>query len=104
LAETVPPDYRGRAIRDELIASSVSVSEWAVTQHGFIDRKLVEGGESGNYIEIVRWSSMEDATAAAVQAESSPQCAPMFALIDLDSMQMYHGSTILETYAGVVAS
>jgi hypothetical protein len=47
---------------------------------------------------------MEDATAAAVQAESSPQCAPMFALIALDSMQMYHGSTILETYAGVVAS
>ena len=73
---------RGGATEDDLLRSSEPVSDWASEQPGFIDRKLIKAGESGTYVEIVRWRSLEDAMAAATLAESSPICAPMFALIE----------------------
>lgn len=90
---------RDGATCDELLDSSGAVSEWVSKQPGFIDRRLLRTGDSGTYVEIVRWRSMEEASAAAALAESSPACAPLFSLIEPGSVQMYHGSSILETRA-----
>ena len=85
---------------DALIETSKQVSQWVQTQPGFIDRKLIRTTD-GKYADILRWNSTEQAASAADLAESSPQCAPMFALIDMESVSIFHGSVIHQTTAGV---
>jgi hypothetical protein len=43
------------------------------------------------WIDLVWWDSLEAAESAADASLSSDSCAPMFELIDKDSMLMLHG-------------
>ncbi len=87
------------ATHEQLIEAAESVSRWVREQPGFIDRKLIRSEDGGTYTEIVRWASLAQATKAGELAESSPRCAPMFALIRMDSMTFFHASSVLEAYA-----
>jgi len=58
---------------------------------GFISRDLSYSAEQDKWIEVVYWASLHDAEAAAKASESSEQCAPMFALIDMQSALYLHG-------------
>jgi hypothetical protein len=40
---------------------------------------------------VVYWASLHDAEAAAKASEGSEQCAPMFALIEMESALFLHG-------------
>ncbi len=76
--------------REQLLSTSGAVSTWAEAQPGFISRELVHDEEGDRWIDVVWWESLEDAKAAAERAMSSESCAPMFALIDMDSTLMLH--------------
>ena len=76
---------------DELLGTADAVSAWIATQPGFVARELLHDAGGERWIDIVRWRSMDDAHAAAELAMSSDSCAPMFSLIDMDSMLMAHG-------------
>ena len=45
---------------------------------------------------MVWWETLDSAKAAAEQAMTSESCAPMFALIDMESTLMLHGESAIE--------
>jgi len=87
------------ATRGQFLGTVDAVSEWIKTQPGFISRDLSYSAEQNRWIEIIYWSSMRDAEAAAKAAETSDSCAPMFALIDMESMLFLHGEPAIAAVA-----
>ena len=86
--------------REQFLATNDAVSTWISKQPGFISHELCHDAEGDRWIELAWWKTMEDALAAAERAMSSESCAPMFALIDMDSALMAHGEpAIAPVYA-----
>lgn len=56
---------------------------------GFLSRELLRGAE-GVYLDLIHWRSKEDAEAMMKTAETSPDCAEYFALMDLQGAEMRH--------------
>ena len=79
------------ATSEQLLGTVDAVSGWARRQPGFISRELCREADGDRWIEVVWWRSMRDAHAAAEVAMTSESCAPMFALIEMESMLMVHG-------------
>ena len=77
--------------QERLLATADAVSAWALRQPGFVSRDLSYNAEHDKWIEVVYWDSLADAEAAAKASETSDQCAPMFALIDMESALFLHG-------------
>jgi len=77
--------------REQLLGTVDAVSAWARKQPGFISRELSYSAEQDKWIEVVYWASLQDAEAAAKASEGSELCAPMFALIDMQSALFLHG-------------
>ena len=92
--ELVVFSLRAGASRNELLGTVDAVSSWIAEQPGFVSRSLVEDREGGRWIDVVWWRSMAEAQAAAGRAMSSESCAPMFALIGMDSTLMVHGERV----------
>jgi antibiotic biosynthesis monooxygenase (ABM) superfamily enzyme len=87
--------------REQFLATNAAVSTWIGKQPGFVSHELAYDGEGDRWIEVAWWETMEEAHAAAERAMTSESCAPMFALIDMDSTLMLHGeSAITPVYAG----
>ena len=99
--EIVVFKLREDATHEQLLEASGPVSDWVKQKPGFIERKLLRATEKNTYVEIVRWESLEQAHEAAGEAESSPQCAPMFALVDGADMTFLHATSDLEAHAEV---
>ncbi|HEX8054969.1 MAG TPA: hypothetical protein VF517_18445 [Thermoleophilaceae bacterium] len=78
------------AAREQLLGTVDAVSAWVAEQPGFVGRELAHDRGGDRWIDIVRWRSLEDAHAAAELAMSSESCAPMFGLINMESMLMLH--------------
>jgi hypothetical protein len=76
---------------ERFVATVDAVSEWARTQPGFVSRDLSYVPADDRWIEVVYWRTLAEAEAAADAAQGSAACAPMFALIDIDSMLFLHG-------------
>jgi hypothetical protein len=77
--------------REQLLGAVDAVSGWISTQPGFVSRELCCDAEGDRWIEVVWWETLEDAHRAAELAMRSESCAPMFALIDMESVLMVHG-------------
>jgi len=77
--------------REEFLATEAAASQWMQQQPGFISHELSHAADGDRWIEIAWWKSLEDAEAAAAAAMSSESCAPMFGLIDMESVLMLHG-------------
>jgi len=79
----------GIAVEDFLKASVEMEKHFATKQRGFIKRTLARG-EGNEWIDVVYWETMDDATKAMEAAMKSPACAPMFGMIDDASIKMSH--------------
>jgi hypothetical protein len=77
--------------REQFLATNNAVSEWIQQQPGFVPHELCYAAEADRWIEIAWWESLDEAEAAAPVALSSEACAPMFALIEMESALMLHG-------------
>lgn len=94
--------------REHFLSTNDAVSAWIAKQPGFVSRDLSYDAEGDRWIDVIWWESLENAGAAAELAMSSESCAPMFALIDMESLLMLHGEPAIapvhrETPAGVAA-
>jgi hypothetical protein len=87
--------------REQLLGTVDPVSTWIAEQPGFVSRDLAYDAESDRWIDVVWWSTMQDAQAASERAMTSESCAPMFALIHMESTLMVHGESAI---ARVVAA
>ena len=92
--ELVVFKLRAGASREGLLGTLDAVSSWIGEQPGFVSRTLVEDHEGGQWIDIVWWRSLAEAQTAAERAMTSESCAPMFALIDMESTLMVHGERV----------
>lgn len=77
--------------REQFLATNPAVEEWIRSQPGFVSRECVHDDEHDRWVDIVWWETLDAAREAAQLAATSAACAPMFALIDLDSMLVLHG-------------
>ena len=82
--------------REQFVATNGAVSNWISKQPGFISRELVYDGDGDRWVDVIWWETMEDARAAAELSQTSESCAPMFALIDIESALMLHGVPAIE--------
>jgi hypothetical protein len=81
--------------REQFLATNPSVASWVSSQPGFISRDCVYDAEGDRWVDVIWWEMIENAGAAADLAMNSEACAPMFALIDMQSMLMLHGHQAL---------
>jgi hypothetical protein len=81
--------------REQFLATEPAASNWMTRQPGFISHELSYDAVGDRWIEVVWWKTMAEAHAAAELANSSESCAPMFALIDRDSILMAHGESAI---------
>jgi hypothetical protein len=77
--------------REQFLGTDDAVSSWISKQPGFISHELLYDTEGDRWIELAWWKTMEEAHAAAELSMTSKSCAPMFALIDMESALMLHG-------------
>jgi hypothetical protein len=77
--------------REEFLGTDDAVSTWISKRPGFISHELLYDAEGDRWIEVAWWKTMEEAHAAAELSMTSESCAPMFALIDMESALMVHG-------------
>jgi hypothetical protein len=82
--------------RERFLGTNDAVSSWISQQPGFISRELSYDADDDRWIDVIWWKTMADAHAAADLATTSDSCAPMFALIDLESALIAHGVPAIE--------
>jgi len=81
--------FRSRAgvTEQEVLAAAERVNVFLKSQPGFVSRRLGRS-DDGTWIDILRWRSREDVTAAMEKTAASPHCAAFFGLIDPDHDEM----------------
>lgn len=102
--ELVVFELKEGVTREQLLATVDPVSRWIGEQPGFLSRELLHDTANERWIDLVWWRTLEDAHAAAEKAMTSESCAPMFALIDMESTLMVHAEPVIaavEPGAGV---
>ncbi len=77
---------------EQFLGTNDAVSSWIRQQPGFISRELVYDAEGNRWVDVIWWATLEQAQAANERSMTSESCAPMFALIDLESALMLHGT------------
>ena len=78
--------------REQFLGTNDAVSSWISKQPGFISRELVYDAEGDRWVDAIWWETLEQAHAASERSMTSELCSPMFALIDMDSALMLHGT------------
>ncbi len=74
----------------DFIKMGVEIEEnFIKKQKGFIKRTFAKS-ENGDWVEVIYWETMEDATKASEAAMKSPVCMPMFGMLDDASVKMHH--------------
>jgi hypothetical protein len=76
--------------REQFLSTDGAATAWMSQQPGFVSHELLYDAEADRWVELAWWKTMNDAQRAAEQAMTSESCAPMFALIDIDSSLMLH--------------
>jgi hypothetical protein len=100
LLELVVSKLNEGVSREQFLGTNDAVSTWISEQPGFLSHELLYDADADRWIEVAWWKTMEDAHAAAELAMTSESCAPMFALIDMESALMLHGEpAIASVYA-----
>ncbi len=77
--------------REQFLGTNHAVSSWIRQQPGFLSRELVYDAEGDGWVDVIWWETLEQAQAASQRSMTSESCAPMFALIDMESALMLHG-------------
>ena len=76
--------------REQFLATDDAVTAWITQQPGFVSHELLYDAEGDRWVELAWWKTMNEAKTAAERAMASESCAPMFALIDMESSLMLH--------------
>jgi hypothetical protein len=90
--------------RERFLGTDDAASSWISKRPGFLSRDLVHDAESDRWVDVIWLATMEDAQAASGVALTSESCAPMFALIDLESVLMVHGVQATASVAPTAAA
>jgi hypothetical protein len=81
---------------EQFLGTNDAVSSWIRQQPGFLSRELVYDAEGNRWVDVIWWQTLEQAQAASQRSMTSESCAPMFALIDMESALMLHGTPAID--------
>lgn len=88
--EVVVFKARESVATDDLVEAAAAVNEFISGQAGFIDRRLLRPVGEDAWVDVLRWTDLAAAEAAAGAAMESPVCGRFFGLIDADADAMFH--------------
>ena len=80
---------KAEAHRDQFLEVSARATEWLRNRPGYLGRELLED-ESGQWVDLVRWTTMEDALAAASAFMEVPEAAAFMDAVEPESITMVH--------------
>jgi antibiotic biosynthesis monooxygenase (ABM) superfamily enzyme len=75
--------------RDQFMEISDQATGWLRNRPGYLGRELLED-DSGQWVDLVRWATMEDALAAASAFMEVPQATAFIAAVEPESITMLH--------------
>ena len=84
---------------EQLIEASKQSQKFIANLPGFQYRSTSYNSETDTWTDIVYWDSLESAKAASEKFDSSPDCQPLMALIDPQSVDMQHQSIKMDDLA-----
>jgi antibiotic biosynthesis monooxygenase (ABM) superfamily enzyme len=87
--EIVLFELRPEVARSQYLQASTRATTWLRTQPGFLSREILED-ESGQWIELLRWATLDDALAAARAIEETEHVAAIMDTVVPDSIRMLH--------------
>lgn len=90
---------RDGVTREQFLDTVDPVSQWASRQPGFVSRELSYCAADDKWIEVVHWASQAEADAAAADEANAQECAPMFGMIDMESLSMLRGEPAVSVRA-----
>jgi hypothetical protein len=90
--------------REQFLGTNDAVSSWIGKQPGFVSRELVHDAGDDRWVDVIWWETLEQAHAAAELSTTSESYAPMFALIDMESALMLHGTPAIQHVAAHVGA
>jgi hypothetical protein len=77
-------------VEDEtFLREAAVVQAWIEQQPGFISRELLKA-PNDQWLDTVRWASLETAERAAAIIMNEDHCMPFMSMIDEASIQMWH--------------
>lgn len=79
--------------RNHLLAASAQAADWLRTRSGYLGRELLED-ESGQWIDLVHWATMDDALTAAAAFGETDVAAAFMNTVDPESIRMMHPRTV----------
>jgi hypothetical protein len=75
--------------RDQFMEVSARATEWLRGRPGYLGRELLED-ESGLWVDLVRWTTIEDALSAASAFMEVPEAAAFMDTVEPESITMLH--------------
>jgi antibiotic biosynthesis monooxygenase (ABM) superfamily enzyme len=89
--------YRLRADVDRVkfMAISSQATEWLRHRPGYLGRELLED-DGGQWVDLVRWATIEDALAAASAFMEVPEAAAFMDAVEPDSITMLHPRRVVK--------
>jgi hypothetical protein len=80
---------KGDVDRDQFLKISARATEWLRGRPGYLSRELLED-DSGLWVDLVRWATMEDALAAASAFMPVPEAVAFMDAVEPESITMLH--------------
>jgi antibiotic biosynthesis monooxygenase (ABM) superfamily enzyme len=81
----VKPDVN----RGQFMEISTRATEWLRKRPGYLGRELLED-DNGQWVDLVRWATMDDALAAASAFMEVPEAAAFMEAVEPESITMLH--------------
>ena len=86
--------------RQRFLEDNAAAGKWLASRPGFLQRTLLEA--DGQWFDLVRWSSLAAAQAAAAQFEeasatefaNAPELRGLMTAVDPESIAMYHARPV----------
>ena len=75
--------------RDQFMEISTRATEWLRQRPGYLGRELLVD-DGGQWVDLVRWATMEDALAAASTFMEVPEAAAFMDAVEPESITMLH--------------
>jgi hypothetical protein len=79
--------------RESFLRESSRACRWLEGRPGYLERELMES-DDGQWIDVVRWETMEHALAAAADFTQEPDLMPLMEALDPESVQMLHAHRV----------
>jgi antibiotic biosynthesis monooxygenase (ABM) superfamily enzyme len=81
--------------RSRFMEISNRATEWLRQRPGYLGRELLED-ESGQWVDLVRWATMDDALTAASAFMDVPEAAAFMDAVERESITMLHPQSVVK--------